>query len=311
MAASGFTIGLRVRILNGQTIAGIDSPRTMSLGAISLSAAMLPPVLTLKASGFGSEEEAEGYLPRLRCGLMNLALRHHLAFRPTYERIDVGRPEDPRQPERAHGSVAGEGYYICRTGEGISFFSLSEPTLSVGRQWHNLETAFLDGVRRGRADAIAGPARLSTALDLYVSSFRESTIEARFITLVSCLEVLAPEKDRHPAVVALFDDFKEDLKLALTEASDEAEKRAIEAALDDTKWKKKESISARIRELIRSGSAGDDQDVETLVRRVNEAYAIRGLLLHEGHVDADRLGEAADTVFKAVQNLLANELGLS
>ncbi len=321
MSRSGFSICLIVRVQDSRPIAGLDEQYLMSMDGVSISAKMQPPTLFITASGFCTEPEARQYLPRLKCGLWSAALTDRLVFKPSFEEIKVIRPKDPEAaainlfgkgdgPPAVDGCVQGEGYYVFQTGQTIGSFTGHAISATASSHWSTLEGAFLNGIKCEHAKDPSEDAKLSTALDLYLSSFYQSSGEASFITLVSVLEVLAPQRERPMAVVKAFKEFVADLKCRQESAEDPEEKRAFQAAIDDAHWKKYESISQRIRELVRTTYDGDP-DQESHVKCVKEAYAVRSRLLHLGTVDPDKLAAATISVRKAVKAVLAKRLGLS
>ncbi|WP_347310710.1 hypothetical protein [Defluviimonas sp. SAOS-178_SWC] len=284
------------------------------------------PYLILLASGFGSEADAEQFLPRIQAALWNLALTYNISFKPCFRRSDISRPDDPYQGARnlakafgqtvtepvepLHGLTQEEGYAIFESSENIRVLAMGDGSVHVSTSWANASRALAEGIRTAHTIAKDADDDLTTAIDLYLASFYETSVRARFLTLMTCLEVLAPVTDKHGTVTKLLADFGASVETQLSSATNTEERDALEALLRELNFKKETSIRRRLRFLILTEAAVENDARENLARQVVAAYDLRGTIVHRGLVSDQELREANDTALATVKMLLRARLGL-
>lgn len=323
----GYTLRVSVRTLGKTPVAGLETEPTIDVGPIHVTVKQRGRFLVFSAGDFASETDAEAFLPRLKGGLWNLAIEHNIAFIPFFERRDITRPEDPYAAARnlaknfgqtveepvqpVHGLTEEEGYVIFRSDENIRFLGLGDMTAHVSTGWAHVKGTLAAGIEQVRGFTDEADANLATAIDLYLSSFYESSIRARFLTLVMALEVLAPVIEKHSAAVQLLIDLQKAIDTRLVGETNPEARDALQALRRETDFRKETSIRRRIRHLVLQEVPLCDIDREALARRVVAAYDLRGSVIHKGAVNPHALAEANETVLQTVKLLLRSRLGLA
>ena len=317
-----YHLRLVVRVRGKKPIGGIEEAKSIVVSGIEVAVRLKPPILSFVAEGFSSEEEALAYLPNLKIGLWSISIAYDIPFKPEFNRLPIYPYDDPKRaainlfPRKAgvdeefHGAVQGEGYFIYRTGERIASITTGDVSLESTIAWENASKSFEDGLRISNASQIDDDENLRVALELFTSSLYEVTIRARFVTLISCLEVLAPELDRHSRVVECFDRFEADLRSTIDRESDPVIIASLKAALSDAQWKRRASIGERIRQLIGQAAAATGKNVDEEVRRIKDIYSVRSRILHKGSVVESELNQAYSYLRITAKQILLLRLGL-
>lgn len=324
---SRYTLRVSVKTLNKNSVGGLESEPSIEIDQISVRVKMRDRFLVLSAGDFASESDAEAFLPRLKGGLWNLAIEHNIAFIPFFERRDITRPadayvaarnlaksfglpvEEPVQP--VHGITEEEGYTVYRSDENIRYLSLGDCTASGSTGWATVQRTLSAGIRQVRQHIAEEDADVAIAIDLYLSSFYESSIRARFLTLVMALEVLAPVTEKHPAAVQLICDLHKAIGERLENEVDPEARDAMEALLRETDFRKETSIRRRIRSLVLSDTSLGVDHRKSLAKKAVAAYDLRGSVVHSGTTNPEKLTEAYETALHVVKLLLRSRLGLS
>lgn len=136
---------------------------------------------------------------------------------------------------------------------------------------------------------------LRTSLEIYAGYFHQTSVVARFLTLMMVLEALAPVTMKPQFALSILDKWRSEiagLKAGLGDGSDEL--AALEAIERDLDFRREASVSSRIRSFVLTtlGAVGNP-DAENIARRALQVYSKRGTLLHEGTLDsAEELDKA-------------------
>ncbi len=328
MSAPRYTLRLSVRVLSPASVTGFDSEQHLVEGEISVTAKLVWPYLILQATGFESEADAQAYLPRLKSGLWNLALVHHLAFKPSFERQHITPVPDPYAAERnlaqcfgmavegpfqpLHWVIDEEGYAIFKAGERVRSLLFGEASGHAVHSADAVREALASGIERTQSASDAIDEKLATALDLYLSHFYEASIRARFLTLVTVLEVLAPVTEKHPVAVRLVVDLHRDIDDLLKTEVDPDARDALEALRREIDFRKETSIRRRIRSLVLDEpTLGDIPQREDLARRTVKAYDLRSTMTHSGAIAEEALIGAFEIIQAVVKSVLLGRLGLA
>lgn len=277
--------------------------------------------LIMRVSGFASEAEAESFLPRVKTGLWNMALVHHLSFIPEFRHCEITFAKDPVQAGKniamsfglpddspVHGLSDEAGYAVFRSDQNIRFLGVGDITATVSSSFDQVYPTIVEGVEAADLSAIDDPS-LHTAIELYLGQFFESSLRARLLTLMMVLEVLAPEIPKHPSAVQILTQLTDDIDSRLSRRDDEEEHFAFESLRRELDFRKETSIRRRVRELVLT-SPGLPADRKAIARNVVRAYDLRGQLVHTGTADEAELNEAFDAVFHVTKALLRGKLGL-
>lgn len=327
MSSPRYTLRVSVKVLGKEPIKGLEAEPSIAVGSVTITVKQRWPLLILLARDFASEAEAEAFLPQVKGGLWNIAIEHNIAFRPYFERRTITRSKDAEQAARnlaksfgqpitepiepVHGLTEEEGYTIFQNDENIRYLAMGEAIAYVSTGWENASKTLAEGVQNARPLTEEQDIDLAVAIDLYLASFYEISIRARFLTLVTCLEVLAPVTKRHATVVQTLSDFKKHVEAQLAGATEVEERDALQALLREIEFKKETSIRRRVRRLVLSEAPLTKDAAAMLAKKVVEAYDLRGAVVHTGAVNTPALHEAHETVLDAVKLLLRARLGLA
>lgn len=202
-----------------------------------------------------------------------------------------------------HGLTEEAGVTVYRTGESIRFMSMSATGYS-STPWAMVEKALSEGIRLGNSVFDETEPDLATALDLYLAHCSESSIRARFLTLMMALEVLAPVAEKHADAVELLTDFAAAVQTKLNTTSDDEACDALQALLKEIEFRKETSIRRRVRKLILDVTSLSETERTEFARNVVKAYDLRSSLVHTGTVDEQALNNAYAVTLGAVKLIL-------
>lgn len=322
-----YTLRVSVRTLGKMPVAGLESEPTIDVCHARVTVKQRGQFLVLSAGDFASESDAEAFLPRLKGGLWNLAIEYNIAFTQFFERREITRSQDPvaaahnlaksfgsplEEPvQPVHGLTEEEGYTIFRSDENIRFLRMGDAELSVSTGWGNVAKALAYGINQVLPPASEIDINLTTAIDLYLSSFYERSIRARFLTLMMALEVLAPVTEKHEAAVELLASLQEAIDMRLVDEANLDARDALEALRRETNFRKETSIRRRIRRLVLEEAPLRDVDRQALAKKVVAAYDLRGSVVHTGTLDPNALAEANETALYALKMMLRSRLGFA
>ena len=319
LPAEKWTLRLSVLLLEEKSVLGLEAEPTFKAGALEITAKLRAGHFVLEAHDFDSEAAALAYVPQLTVGLWNLAIDRHISFVPYFEQRRITRAADPEQVGRnlksqfdlpytgpVHGLTEEAGITVYRSDEHIRFASMRGSGYSAS-PWALVEQALGEGIELG---ASCGPlsSDLATALDLYLAHLSETSIRARFLTLIMALEVLSPVTEKHPAGVALLNDFAERVQAKLDVEPDADARDALQALTREIGFRKETLIRRRVRQLILDVAPLPDSELQEFARDVVHAYDLRGALTHTGSVDDLALGNAYAVALKATTMILKARL---
>lgn len=327
MSRPRYTLRVSVKVHGTMPITGLEKEPTITVGQRTVTVKQRSQYLILLARDFNSEAEAEAFLDQIKAGLWNLAIEYNIAFDADFQRRTIQRPDHPEQAARnvarsfglpieepvqpLQGLSDEQGYTIFQSDENIRFFAFGTVIAYESTGWENAREALAEGIRNARLRTDGQDIAFATAMDLYLSSFYETTIRARFLTLMMCLEVLAPVTQRHPAAVRALCELNGLVDAQVKNENDEEARDALDALLREIDFKKETSIRRRVRRLILDEAPLGQDANEARAKAVVEAYDLRGTMVHTGVVESDRLREANNTALQAVKLILRARLGLS
>lgn len=320
LPAERWTLRLSVLLLQEKSVSGLESEPTFKAGPVEITAKLKAGHLVLEARDFDSEAAALAYAPQLTVGLWNLAVDRGISFVPYFEQRHITRAPDPEQAGRnlskqfdlpysgpVHGLTEEAGVSVYRSDEHIRFLSMSG-TMYTLSPWSLVEKALGEGIQLGAA-SVPLASDLATALDLYLAHLSETSIRARFLTLMMALEVLSPVTEKHPAAVALLKELAATVQTRLDDTPDEDTRDALQALAREIVFRKETSIRRRVRKLILDVAPLPKPELQELARDVVRAYDLRGSLIHTGTVEGLALGDAYAVALKAIKLILKARLG--
>ena len=231
-------------------------------------------IYILSVSALGSETEASVFLDKLSAGL----------FWTSFERIV--------------GIKLGEELYHQ--------IALGRPMIGISNK---LEQYFADisaGAGLPNAELIVrSRPKLKLGAELYSLSHFQTSESARFVTLCSSLEVLAPSPTNDPLLVNKIEEWQAETRALAGKSPRGSENReafeALTARLDALKTR---SHRKRVREYVLGVLTFDgDAEAAAIAKDVVRLYDLRGKVLHDGFLALDgsvtRLDEIMRKTLKA------------
>lgn len=266
--------------------------KPLTLKAISATRIADAHNLSVRASGFGSEQEAFMYGQRTKNALMICGARRRIG-------IDVGKDQATSgagKIVREHAKEA--GILLLNDVHGLSVFPEELPvrfaSLSARAVIEESTERFVQDFRQAFEFAPDLSNKQMLALELYAASKFEVSLKARFLTLVSAVEALVVREREAPEVVEHVNRL-----IKTTKATLEGEvKESMVSRLGDLKVK---SISTSCEELVKRYLGAEKSKLFA------SAYDIRSKILHEGDVPA---GTDLGSHYSRLDQLVSELLGV-
>jgi hypothetical protein len=195
--------------------------------------------------GFDSEASAFAYLNRTWAGRAWALLTYGVVAIVEERMSNVAWASDPEQAARnlegsmglrykgpIDGIADGDNPIVYHNEKRLRFASVGNPTVTIGTPAAMYFGAFLEGMQIGTMLQEAAPPRLRTALDLYAAHFTEASANARFLTLVMCLEALTDSRPKHAVALRLLEQWREQLQRERAQYEKDSEEHSALEALD-------------------------------------------------------------------------------
>lgn len=274
-------------------------------------------VLTVK--GFESETEARDYLANIRSGLTWLLLNRGVSIDASYNPQEVFLADDPAEAARnlsqsfggldlgdeVHGLLDNNRPAIYPSDGNFKVISAGKASIRQTASPADVIDLLAFGMSVRSPEGIGEDERLWAAFDLYSAFYGESSVRARFLTLVMVLESLTEPSLRPPIIQDMVDRFAEIIDESLVDVDDgSAETFALEALRREIDpHRRRNSIRASLREMILTVLA-DDEDSDDVAQRAVDIYDKRSRLVHGGSIQPNELSRLTDEVRQIVHRLL-------
>ncbi|HEX6746175.1 MAG TPA: hypothetical protein VF092_02590 [Longimicrobium sp.] len=291
------------------------------MAELNVSIARHHRYLVVEVSPFASETEALEFLPLVKAGLWNLAIEHNIAFDPDFNVREITRAEDPEAAGKnigesfgipdigpVHGLADEGGTTVYPSDETIRFMGFGDVSFRVSTSLDKATRTLKHGMERGSVGNVDNG--ITTAADLYLSHFYETTLRARFLTLMTVLEVLAPVTQKHPLARAMIERWKLEVQRQLNDPMESESRDALEALDRELEFRKETSIRRRIRRLVLDTAPLEESARKELAKEVVDAYDLRGSLVHSGAIGDAELHAAYEVALSTAKLLLRVKLGL-
>lgn len=160
-------------------------------------------------------------------------------------------------------------------------------------------------MREVLTSAIEVDRQLVLSMELYTAANLEVSDRAKFLGLVSSLEPLASQEKYAGSVLNLLNSFRQQLQSAELRDFEPNEAEKVKNSLNGRlKDLERESIRQALLRLIREVFPEDEQSVKV----IDEAYALRSKMLHDGITDPylDRRSHAIEQI---IRRLYAARIG--
>jgi len=303
-----YTLRIPFRLQEDQTI--ILDKASRQVGDLTFELDQVDDQYVLTVSGFATEELAKRHFPSMWASFMWISLNRNLAASiPLQQREITLADEATREVARLRDYAAEDGY-VYNDGWSV-YISGSQLTpcpsgeCKVEMQEHSMTLLRLldEGVAFRDSGLVMQEDKLRVALELYVSSFREISITARFLTLVMVLEALAVSRLKHEVAQTLLKRWANEIEEAKKTYTAPEVLDALAALKQQLDWRQADSINRQIRYVVESALSGN-VDVEQVKKTVATIYDQRSTLLHTGRLSTVELHEAIEQVEPIVKRVL-------
>lgn len=305
MAQRGYTLRFPFRLAPGQEFSKLDEPYLAEHSGLGLKLGEQSGLYFLSIGEFPSEEAGRSFIPKLWAGLMWAVLHQGLSPDASLSPQEIKYHDDPLQAaknvsrslglgiEKLDGILDGSRPAIyptdkvvrVLTGQPISLLLGFPPDKTVALITEVVDLPFPERVLENR--------KLKVALDLYNSFFRETSANARFLTLNMALEALAPSEPKHQCAVDAIDRWVEELKTLQASLDSRGDEwAAYDSLIREIGFRKEKSIRSSIRTLVCSVLQSSEPDADELATQAVRLYDMRSRLVHDGHVEGGDLGRA-------------------
>jgi hypothetical protein len=324
-----YTLRVPIRTLGDKPINDLTDGGSFRVEDVDVSLAAKPPYLVLKATGFHTEDEAKDFIPRVIAGFWSLAVRWNIAFKADFRPQPVMQADNPDEAGASRVGFAqsigllrdfGHGQGLANTEATIIYPSdqkvrtlgMGEARLSVSTPANAAIPTLRNALGFPNAATIVADARFRTAMELYVDHFYETSPKARFLSLMTVLEVLAPTTKKHLIAQELIRRWKDEInakQVGFAPGSDE--RAALESLNRELDFRRETSIRMRLRAFIRGEfRARSEEERLRFEREIVAAYDARGELIHAGTLEPNRLSAAHESVNRILRLLLGERLGI-
>jgi hypothetical protein len=258
--------------------------------------------LACRAGGFTSEDAARSAGETVRNALHLACAKHRVGIATGRDRAQLTLSTVARQEmERAGTEAAGEPVRVLTDVHGLQVYEEGGLCTFFGGSANGVvgarANAFLETLSSAieRTDAL--PSALQVALELFNSVSFESSPRARFLTLITCVEVLAKQRDRPQESIAYLDHL---IAITANQELPEGEASRLTQALRQLQT---ESIaSACVRVVTEQTSAEDGKQWTAL-------HGLRHRLTHGG-LGAHEVATHLPTLESLVQRVLLRTAGI-
>jgi hypothetical protein len=254
---TGYRVNLPFELKAGKSIKGVDVEQSAAGEVIGHPAQLLKDgyIHILSVGGLSSEKEAGVFLDKLTAGVLWTSLAKVVGIKvgeELYSQIGFGRAT----------------VLICNTAQ--QYFA----DISAGASLPN-------------AELIVHTPKLKLGSDLYNLSHFQTSDFARFATLCTALEALAPSPAVDPLLVEKISQWQGEARALAGEHPKASEQRealeALAARLDNLKVR---SHRQRLRDYVLGVLKADNEEAATdLAKEIVALYDLRGRLLHDGFLE--------------------------
>jgi len=222
---------------------------------------------SLTVGEFSSEAEATLWLSKFAVALlwMVVKLQLGLVFESTATEVKLEKEPIPIGPGCLIGDIAqsvgwrdADGFYpadrtvIRPEHKKLIREELGRPTVSVGIGFGNIIEVLEEGLRYSRPDNVLGNRKLRLAIEIYASSFFESSRPARFLTLMTVLEALAQPASRPEPMVDCVLGLVKQLQSRREDFAGLCGEDEFESLIGSLRNLREKSIGQKIRSLLQT-----------------------------------------------------------
>lgn len=317
-AAPSFVLRLPFRLPAGQELSKLEEVSSRTISGLNLSLKETSGWYGLNLKGFGSEEEAEAFIPRAYAALMWTVLQMGISPEFATETQSVRYQDDPERAaknlsksfdlkiDRLDALIDGSQPAVYRADKQVRTITGGIANIIHGLPSEGVAQRLSEAISFRNSDQVFCNEKLRLALDLYATHFREATQNARFLTLAMVLEVLAPREQKPPLVVEKLKTWIAELQIVMSELPQDSENwAAFESLKNELDFRREMSIRKRVRSLVYEtlGNRGDEDAADTAKDAVL-LYDIRSRLIHDGCLRSSDFSDPTSRLREIVRRVL-------
>lgn len=284
------------------------------------------PYVVLNLEGFESESAAAEALPFAWGAVMLASVLSGWGFKAETTLDRVTYADDPERAAQklhenfglpisgpVHGLVNGNLPAAVPVDKNIRYVTAGDVTVHQSIPASRIAPYLERALSHRDVGRVFEDKRLKLALELWSDYHREHSLQAKFLTLVMVLEVLAPPTTKHGVAQAIIDRWDTELTSELRHyAEDSEECEAIESLRREVLFRKERSIRSRIRQhILEIVGAVSCDDAHPTAQMAVRAYDLRGSLLHTGTLAPTELSDGHGAALKALRTVLLASFGVS
>jgi hypothetical protein len=264
-------------------------------------------------NGFPTEDTAKLYINNVWAGLMWVLLHRGLPPDAVFELGKIVYAEEPNQAEKNYGFKDPVDGFIDGSWPAV-YPTVKRIVIETAGQIAPIQTYstddvidyFLKGVAFPESEKVINDVKLRVALELWGAYFKETSANARFLTLVMALETLAPSTFKKQLVIELLDRWKEDVdELKKKNELDSEDAISLDDLSRELLFRKEVSIRQSIRILVLTTlQSNSDEDAPSMSEKAVQVYDHRSTLVHKGKLEPPVLSQAISDAKNIVERVL-------
>lgn len=252
----------------------------------------------LKATGFGSEAEANGFAACAHAAFAWLLLQKGIAASaslgpqkvtyyddPVLAGINIARSFGKTEPTPIDTIIDGSQTAVYLSSKNVKVGTGFPADVYITVPTESALDVLIEGSTFPGGARVPNDAKLSVALSLYAAYFTEASAKARFLTLIMAFEALAAATLKTPVALDLLTQWQAELsavRCALPPQSDDA--AALDSLERELLFRREDSVRSQVRKLV-IASLSPAEDCSDRARDAVRLYDLRSTLVHEGSLD--------------------------
>lgn len=267
----------------------------------------------LNVEGFKTEELAHDFINNIWSGFSWLLLHRGLPIDAAFWFGKTFYSDDPVQAGKNLGLnrpidciIDGNIASVYSSDKRISIMRAGSFSVLNTYQVDDVFSFFIEGINFQNSNKIIKNPKLKIAFELYGAFYTEVSTNARFLTLVMAMEVLAVETYKTERILELVNKWKDEAEILLKELDKDSEDYlSLESLIRELMFRKSDSIRKQIRNLVSNVLLENgDNDYEETAKRFLKIYDTRSALVHTGIVEKGLLGQAINEGREIVERVL-------
>ena len=275
----------------------------------------------LTVGTFDSLDDAKHSVERIKACLLWFSVQHRIGVNYERKLSSPSMYDKPNEP--AKGSpllqLARDAEWVAIDGHYDSHQMVVYPEHKRLMRWESGQATLrlgigLERISHSMAEAAGFPGicrvcelpKLRLAMELYGASFFELSKNAKFITLVSCLEALTPDFQISEAANEALDAAKEKVDGARSNYDKETDDwNEINRLMSRIGGMRREAIGTSMRKYVLGVASRENWGEQAVIeQQLKAAYTVRSSLLHDGEAETDELDEHLQFLSNLVPRLL-------